>query len=658
MANLEPPAIRVRLLGQISIWTTGGVVTTFRSNRVPALLGLLITQPGTHTRQALSRTLWPGATDDVGLHNLRQILVYLRASLGDISDVALNATRSTIALNQGIVSSDVDVLLSTERYQTAESRKEINELAAALFEGPFLPGINDEWIRDERSHLSQVYLRALLYLADAEMEGAPGKALEYAQRAVLEEPLMDGARARKLRALIRSGEKVAAQLEYEAFADLLDQELGITPSDTVRDALNDQVRVRKSAPPGDRENVSTDLSFALDMLGFGDNPSQAVDLALAATPHWISVGTPRLGMDRLQEALARAGSNVSDTARAAAWAALAELSLAKGDMREAERFLDELQRTQTGKSERILFRAMHSRTWINLMRLDSKAAVETAKTAIAIAQSCGDPNLELDALSQLSTAALNTSNFDEALESADRALGLAKRLGRTISVGSALQAKALALEELGAIAEAEECVRLAMQVVAGVQTSKAITLRVSIARLLENLGHLEEAESGYRQCLASMQSFENKIREVVTITYLGDLVQSTNRPREAIGLHSKALEIRRQMHDPVGVATSLRGLGRAYTDLNELHAAREALTESANLFLNDDAIPGYASVLLALAVVEEKSNHLQLAMRLARRALKLLRGMTHFERKKNGRSGLSAIPEAEELLARCGSSPV
>src|SRR5262249_12688821 len=144
----------------------------------------------------------------------------------------------------------------TERYRDAESKRPICEEAVELYEGPFLPGIEDEWVRDQRSHLAQVYIRALLYLADAEMDEQPSKALEYAERAVLEEPLMDGARARKLRALVRMGENAVAQLEYEAFADLLDQELGITPSDAVREALNDTQRPpRPQLRKPDRSNV-------------------------------------------------------------------------------------------------------------------------------------------------------------------------------------------------------------------------------------------------------------------------------------------------------------------------------------------------------------------------------------------------------------------
>lgn len=635
------------------MWTPTGSVTTFRSNRVPALLGLLVTKPGMHPRHQVARTLWPEADDQVALHNLRQTLVYLRATLGDIAEESIQATRASLGLNQGVLTVDVDVLLATERYHPPEAKHRLFCEAVDMVQGPFLPGIDDPWIRDERSHLSQVFVRALLFLADSEMDASPSRALEYSQRAVLEEPLLDGARARKIRALIRCGEKVAAQLEYEAFADLLDQELGITPSDIVREALNDQPHNRFQPIGKDSPSVSGDLSFALDTLGLGDKPYLAVNLAVSVTPHWIQVGTPRLGMDKLLEALARAGSNLSDRARAEAIAALAELSLAKGDVSGCEQYLDELGANCSGHTERTKFKILHCRAWLNLTRLDGKSAIESAKSAMLIAQAARDSNLELDALGLMSTAALYCPDFVSALESADRALTLAKRLGRSGAVASALLSKAQACEELENNTEAEEFARTTMQVLSGSQTAASVSMKLTTSRLLENLGHLEEAEAGYRQGLQALQGFENPIRESIALTFLGDLVQSTGKPREAIALHTKALALRREISHSLGIATSLRGLGKAYSDLGELHAAREALLEAAHLYLNEDMMPGYASVLLALAVVEEKSAHRPLAARLARRALKLLRGMTRFEKKMIGRSGLSAASEAEQLLARC-----
>ncbi|MDR3688079.1 MAG: BTAD domain-containing putative transcriptional regulator, partial [Fimbriimonas sp.] len=410
----EGPNIHVRLLGQISVQVGMVDVRSFRSNRVPALLGFLITQPGPHLRQAVAQTLWPNATEAVCRHNLRQTLLYLRSILGDLGDRAISASRSHLGLLPGILASDVDLLLETERYQGEEAKIRACEDAVRHAIGPFLPGIDDDWIRNERAFLSQTYLRALLFLADVEMEHSPAKALEYAERAVNEEPLMDGARARKISALVRLGEGVAAQLEFESFAELLDNELGITPSDIVRDALNEPAAVSRSRFVADRPNVKSDIAFALDTLGLGDRPNLAVELAIATTPHWIAVGTPSFGIERLREAIDRCGDRLDEATRCSAMVSIAELSLSKGDHESVERIVMDLRRRSGGLPDRVHVKALSLIAWVHLSRFDGTAALTKAKAAIAICETLGDSSIELDALRLASTAALAAMDFAQA----------------------------------------------------------------------------------------------------------------------------------------------------------------------------------------------------------------------------------------------------
>ncbi|HWD40237.1 MAG TPA: BTAD domain-containing putative transcriptional regulator [Fimbriimonas sp.] len=659
MPHLDTSQTWIRLLGHTSIQSGGVTVTSFRSNRVPALLGLLLAEPGPHQREEVAQLLWPEADSEVCRHNLRQTLVYLRGALGEQSEKALVATRSQIGLNPGVLRSDVETLLDTERYRDSESKRPICEEAVSLYEGPFLQGIEDEWVRDQRSHLAQVYIRALLYLADAEMDEQPAKALEYAERAVLEEPLMDGARARKLRALVRMGENAVAQLEYEAFADLLDQELGITPSDAVREALNDaqrppQPQMRKP----DRSNVSNDLSFALDTLGLGDRPHLAIELAVAATPHWIEVGTPGLGIAKLKESVARTGTRIPESLKVRVTLSLADLTYAQGDMVETERLIDELVKKKDRLSESLWARVLLYQARLRLAHLDGRTALAKSKTALALAECCEDRTLELDALMVISVSALYIPDYELALAMSDQTTTIANRLGHKLAASYALLWKARSLEAIGKKEEAHEAALQSTHHLHGLISPKATNYRMGVARLLEDLDALDDAEAGYRQALVESQAYEDRYSEAMALTYLGDLVQSTGRPREAISLHIKGLAIRRELHQRLGAATSLRGLGKAYCDLNELHAAREALSESAHDYLSEDALPGYASVLLALAQVEEKGGHKPLALRLARRARKLLRGMTTYEKKSIGRSGISLIGEATALIERCNPTPV
>lgn len=653
MVSLESKPIRIRLMGLIAVDTPTHRIASFRSNRVPALLGWLTTHPGLQPRRVIAASLWPEAEEPVQRHNLRQTLVYLRQALGSSADVALIASRSHIGLNPESVDSDVAFLLETTRYCEPHLRTSLCETAVSLVEGGFMPGFDEDWVTVERAHLMLVFGRALLLLADAELERNPEESLAYASRAVLEDPLLDGARVRKLRALVRMGEHASAQLEYEAFAELLDHELGLAPSDAVRNALDDQPKTSQRTLIHDRPNVSTDLTFVLDALGMGDRPDQAVDLALATVPHWVEVGTPGLGIEKLRQALDRTQNLLPDAKHAEIQVAIAELSLATGDVVAAQELVKDLTNKRVAVTDRTQVRLLLVQAWVHLSRLEGKAAAMRAKAAVQIAENSNDLVMMCEGLAVKATAEMYAPNLLQALQDAELTLSLAKRLGQKTAMGASHLTIAQSLEAAGRAGDAGDSIRTGLLIMEGVQSPRAARHRLSSARLMENLGRLSEAETGYRRALSEMQQFESRFLEAVALTYLGDLVQETGRPREAVALQSRAVSIRRDLHQSLGVATSLRGLGKAYLDLNELHAAREALLESAHLFLNEDAMPGYASVLLALAVVEEKTNRPAYALSLARQALKLLRGMSVHEQRSIGRSGMSSVNVASQIIVRC-----
>jgi len=641
--------IRIRLLGQSSIQNAEAANATIRSNRVPALLGLLLTTSGPQSREYAASLLWPDADTEKGRHNLRQTLLYLRQALGEDAEL-LDANRATIGLKPHEIIADVEALLATELYLEYDSKRNLCEKAVELYRGPFLAGLDEDWIRETRVRLATTYVRALIYLADAEMNANPAKALEYAERAIAEEPLLDGARARKVRALVRLGERAASQLEYEAFAALLDYELGMQPSEAVREALDDVSSPLPAAPfHHEAESGPSDIAFALESLSRGDRPHLAVSLAVALTPHWIEAGAPRQGITRLQDAVARSRDRLSELEQLEANVCLAELISAAGDLVKAGEILEGLSASEE-IDEVLKVRCLLLETRLHLARIDGKRACQSAQAALERAARLRNPSLMLDTLNSFSAASLYEADFEGALAAIDRTLKMAVDLDEKMVIGIALYRKAEVLEGLDRHSEAESAVRQSLHCTEGIRSSRAAFNRMSAGRLLESLEFLEEAEAIYRGVLAEFQAFESKFGEVVALTYLGDLLHATGRPREAVDQHQRALAIRRPLHQTLGVATSLRGLGKALNDLNDLDEARAALIESAQLFLQEEALPGYASVLLARAHVEVKAGRLALAHRLARRAHHLLVGMPRHERKSIGRCGPGLVDEADALL--------
>jgi len=651
LAQFNDKAIRARFFGDVSLSHSGGVVREFRSHRVPALLAFLVWQPRPHLREQLAYQLWPESDAGRGRHNLRQTLLYLREALGPVADELLTVSRSHIALNPGALSSDAEILMSADLPHSSGERQELLEQVIQAYRGPFLPGIDDEWVTDARRFFTRIYVQSLTALADAEMEAHPARALALATKAVAEEPLMNSPRASKIRALVATSESASAQLEYEAFAELLDQELGEVPADFVREALDGKRGVVETKGFQDKPVASRELETAIDLLRQGNRPQLAVNLVISMTPYWIAAGTPGFGLSKLEETMRDAAGRLSEAVEMMALTCRAELTDARGDTVLARAQIREIRTRWKELTNEVAVRLCLLECGIDLGELDGKAAFAAATDAVELTKDSADLSLRLDALTVATAAALCDQQFEQGLAWADTCLVLAQQIGDRLLTSIAYLRKAEVLEELERPVESEICGREALQLLQGIHSPRASNYRMAVARLLENFELLDEAEEGYRQVIQDFRGFESKFSEAMALTYLGDLTQARGRPHEAVALHRKALEIRRERNQYLGVATSLRGLGKAQADLRELESSRESLMESAHHFSNEDALPGYAGVLLSLAGVEARRGEMARALRLAKRARKLLGAMSLSDRKSIGRSGVTAVGEADALIA-------
>lgn len=647
----DPPIV-VTLFGEVSVRLPGRLVTSFRSNRAVALLGYLATHPGRQSREHLAALLWPDFGSDRSLPNLRQTLQYLRHSLDDSFDRLFEVTRSHVAARPESFRCDAALLLACDGAK-GDDRGGLCEEAVLLYRGAFLTGIDDSWVSDMRVRLAQVYVRALLYLSDLELPNRPERALALAERAIAEEPHMDGPRARKLQALVRMGERAAALREFESFAEILHDELGIAPSESVRRALDD---APVSAPLveglPDQIGIDSDLGFALCALADGDRPHLSVDLAIALTPHWIAVGTPRLGIEAMNRCKTAAAARMKPELRAKSDLCLAELTFAYGDIRRAGDLLESVRPVRHLLPNPFAARALLLEGRVALAEVEGRAALNLAAEGLALIEGGAEDSIELDLRLLYANGALHVHDLPAALQASDRAVALATKSQERVMSGIALGRRAQVLTAMGRIEEAEATALHSLEFTTGILTGRARAHRLQIARLLEDLGQLDAAEEGYRHVIAETERVEAAFDEVCALTYLGDLVHARGHPRSAISLHTKALGIRRKLNQTLGVATSLRGLGRALLDVGDLEQAREALVESAELFRAHDATPGYASVLFALAQVETRAGNTELGVRLAKRALRLFQGMSPLERLSNGRSGATAIEDARALIER------
>jgi predicted ATPase/DNA-binding SARP family transcriptional activator len=200
-------------------------------------------------RDWLAGTLWPDVLQSQASASLRAVLSELRVALGTEGGRLQSPNRPTLLLD--LAGAWADVLT----FDTAAARGDIASLteAVALYRGPLLEGITEEWVAQERTAREAVCLRALQTLANAAADaGKPDEAVALWQRAVSMAPLWDAARRGLMMAFAAEGDTNSALQVYREFVNTLQ---GNDPravpdheTTTLYNHLRTEARQRANAP--------------------------------------------------------------------------------------------------------------------------------------------------------------------------------------------------------------------------------------------------------------------------------------------------------------------------------------------------------------------------------------------------------------------------
>ncbi len=230
--------LRVRVLGELEAEVDGKVIAPSESRRAWALLGWMALNPGRHPRSVLAATLWPDVLDSSALTSLRSALWSLRRALGPAA-AAVVADRERLGLEARTTT--VDLL----EFEVLAAAGEL-ERAQALWRGPLLAGLDEEWAiraRDEASGRLGEVLAALS--EQASCAGDLRRAVHWARRKAAVDPFSEEGARLVMRRLAESGDRAAALAVYDRLCERLRRELALAPSSETR-GLAQELR---SGPP-------------------------------------------------------------------------------------------------------------------------------------------------------------------------------------------------------------------------------------------------------------------------------------------------------------------------------------------------------------------------------------------------------------------------
>jgi DNA-binding SARP family transcriptional activator len=221
--------VTIRLLGPPAIERDGVPARSPRGRKAWALLAYVLLADRPRSRSHLAQLLFGDADDPLGA--LRWTLAELRRAL-DLPGVL---TGDPVVADLG---DDVTVDI---RLVSASAADPAPLLAVA---GELLEGVNlaanpefESWLLVERHRISAALEGRLRHTAVSLLAGGrPAEAVVYASRAVALNPLEEGNHELLVRSLAMAGNRAAAERQVAVCEDLMRRELGIEPSDALRDA--------------------------------------------------------------------------------------------------------------------------------------------------------------------------------------------------------------------------------------------------------------------------------------------------------------------------------------------------------------------------------------------------------------------------------------
>ena len=255
-----PSALRFSFLGPVVVEPDDRAPVEVRGAQPALVLAYLVLErPRPLLRDELVELLWPG---DLPAHwegAARQVVSRVRRTL-----VAAGLPAESLTSEVGVTTLDVphDVVVDVEVVlsQVEETEKlvsdgdwerasELADRALEAFRATFLPASECTYAADWRDRLDALARRALHLGAAAALGAERGeRAGELASLALEQDPFDEHATRLLMAARAQSGNRPAALGAYERLRRLLDDELGVRPSEETEDLYRDLLGAPPLAP--------------------------------------------------------------------------------------------------------------------------------------------------------------------------------------------------------------------------------------------------------------------------------------------------------------------------------------------------------------------------------------------------------------------------
>ena len=258
MANIS-----IGVLGPIEVRGADGPVDLGGRRQRRLLAALSANAPDVISVDRLADIVWEGSPSDAADRTLQTYVSRLRRSLesAGVSDGADPVLRAEPGYVLSVAGLTIDAAIFAQRLDDAIAANAggdpsravlLLDEAERLWRGrAYAEFADEEWIRPEVERLEELRVVALEERVDARLAlGAHAEVIAELERLVRDKPLRDRPRRQLMLALYRSGRQADSLRAFQAYRELLADEVGLEPTDALREL--------------ERQVASNDPSLAYD----------------------------------------------------------------------------------------------------------------------------------------------------------------------------------------------------------------------------------------------------------------------------------------------------------------------------------------------------------------------------------------------------------
>ena len=233
------PKLIIHALGAVQVRLNGHLISNAQWRQITArdILYLLLAHPDGLTKEQIGVNYWPDSTDSELKLRFKNAIYRLRHAVGkQVISFSDEIYRFNYALDYDYDVENFQNEIDTAQKSTDPEKKIAHYKAAVkLYKGPYLSGIDQEWISAKRQRYERAFLTAQIKLGGLFLDkGQFDPALKCCETVLEIDPCFEEAHRLTIQIYASTKNWTAAKRQYEKCRMTLQEELGAHPSAETR----------------------------------------------------------------------------------------------------------------------------------------------------------------------------------------------------------------------------------------------------------------------------------------------------------------------------------------------------------------------------------------------------------------------------------------